>query len=965
LSAAKINTPGQGYLTRSNGDSVPIATPQNKAEAPEKTYWQRIKAMNEAFHESVGRSLASDPYCNLDWLFGQYKFWLYCPSCMILMLSEEIEKGFPYDPKVDSPAPAARLKELKAGATMKPASPVTQATSFMRSQAPPPESQVQALPSLWDGGSTQSTERTRSFGKSEDSQKVGSKTAETILGVLASPVETTGNVGIDYKKTMESLQKRQEHSSAASSTPIFSFGKTSTASTPVAPSKEPSGPLRPFSFAETSKPSAHKAETPASAIFPKKPDSSFASSSTSFTSFSSTSSKPFTFGQPIVPSKPQGLGQSSTFPTTVSNKPLSTSAFPSKPSTSSLPPPVKVQNPSIAVKAPPKKEEPPVSNRFAALSQLEPEDEVITIESDDEEAMADDQPEEDQEMDEDEEEAELEEQDEMEDEGAEEDEEMDDEVQEDDVKDEDYIVLDDEEEPEDQEEEPVAEEVAKEVEELVKSSPERKEQKPIPQPVPAQTKSSDGKPAETTGSPLTFRAPVVKSASNTMDDQVPKIQTFDFGKSNDNTEGHKTPEMTEIQPAPSITENPFAKYLVKQAQEEQPKPEEPKPQFKFGLPSTPSTFRGAIPELDRTPASALRKEFKFGLPIKSAEPKEQPKPEELKEAEKPKEEIPTKEPTRMSMRLRSASPSKRPADDEETQGPSKRKRSVSPRKQLPTKEATPKEETQAPPTSDKQEIPHVQPVTEESAPPVGPATEQPKPFSFGATFGEPKKDAQGTPKSFTFGANIGKDYTWTPDKPIKFDTPPSSITAKPTSATFAFGQSTGLAPFKFGGLSTPVPPPPQPKFGLANTPPTGAFNAFSGANVSFTPPNVGFSFGQAKTEVQEEKQPAKEDTKLETQSETQAPDGEEGEDETPVVSEEVGNEGEEDEETVFSERAKLIQRLTNTERENEITRKGAKPDDVKWDRNYGVGVFRVNVHKETKKARILFRLEGSGRVVLV
>jgi RanBP1 domain len=78
-----------------------------------------------------------------------------------------------------------------------------------------------------------------------------------------------------------------------------------------------------------------------------------------------------------------------------------------------------------------------------------------------------------------------------------------------------------------------------------------------------------------------------------------------------------------------------------------------------------------------------------------------------------------------------------------------------------------------------------------------------------------------------------------------------------------------------------------------------------------------------------------------------------------VVSGEVGNEGEEDEETVFSERAKLIQRLPGAEWTTD------EKGETKRDRDFGVGVVRINIHKESKKGRILFRLEGSGRVILV
>jgi len=127
---------------------------------------------------------------------------------------------------------------------------------------------------------------------------------------------------------------------------------------------------------------------------------------------------------------------------------------------------------------------------------------------------------------------------------------------------------------------------------------------------------------------------------------------------------------------------------------------------------------------------------------------------------------------------------------------------------------------------------------------------------------------------------------------------------------------------------------------------------------------LGFSFGQSPAAIAKPEPPAA--VEPPTSAETETVEAVDAEDEPPVVSAEVGTEGEEDEETVFSDRAKLIQRLSNKERQKQIEKKGGgNPNDVPVDRDYGVGVVRVNVHKETKRGRILFRLEGSGRVVLV
>jgi hypothetical protein len=227
--------------------------------------------------------------------------------------------------------------------------------------------------------------------------------------------------------------------------------------------------------------------------------------------------------------------------------------------------------------------------------------------------------------------------------------------------------------------------------------------------------------------------------------------------------------------------------------------------------------------------------------------------------------------------------------------------------------------------------------------------EQPKTSAFGSNT---SKESQQAPKPFTFNAPVKKDFTWTPDKPIKFDTPPSTI-SKPAPPSFLSSQ-----PFQFGGISTPAPPAAPSKFGsFAGSP--SAFGGFGGANGSFTSPSLGFSFGQVKQETKEAKEEDKEETKPEEKG---------GEDDVPSISEEVGTAGEEGEENIFSERAKLILRLSAADKAKEAEKRvaaGGKAEDVKGDRDYGVGVVRVNVNKETKKCRILFRLEGSGRVILV
>jgi hypothetical protein len=891
LPTKPMETPQQfgGALVRSNGDNVPIVTPdRNPSDPPEKHYWQRIKAMNEAFSEAVGRSIEGDEYCNLEWLFGQYKYW-----------REEIEKGYPYNPSIDSPAPASaitasksstRVEDLKSGIAMKPPTPSRRpqeesTVSFTRSQAPPPE--TQQLP--WDGGSTQSTERTKSFGQSENIPRGsgGSKTAETILGVLDSPDNDSGNMRDVYMSSMDAVKERDTKSPS-----MFSFGTGTSAGKSSA--MDFSGKLDPTAVKAQPNPApsssdASFAKFGATATLVPSTSKPESSATTAKPVFGSTTSQPFAFGSSgFAASKPSAIGS---FPAPSTSKPFGQTSSTSTSTSFSLSTTKPEYKPS-----PPKPSQPqPPSNRFAAFAALSPEKEVITIDSDDDE-MVDEQ--DDQEIVEEEEMIDEEEE-------EEEDEVMDEEV--DDVKDEDYITIDDEDE---EEEEPVEEEVAKEVEELVKSSPERTE----PKASPFSFGTSNQTPAFSTFKPdipsssrsFGFGASIIKSTSLTMDDEVPKIQSSNL-----------PPEAQPKEPETSEENSSSSSNAPKPTPPESAA--ESKPVFRFGLPTTPSTFRP--PSTSVLSSSALKKEFKFGLP-----------PVERKT---PKESEPTTAPPKSPRQLRSASPAKQTTEEGEVKptSPKKRQRSASPKKQPSPDKAL--QSAESAPLEDTIEV-------QNPAPPS--STEQTKTFSFGGTTLESTKDStiSEAPKSFSFA--------WTPDKPIKFDTPPPT---KPSS-TFSFGQSptAPLPPFSFGGLSTPVPATP-PKFGSFGS--TSGFNAFGGSTVSFTSPNLGFSFGQAVTKPNEEK--------TEPESQDTAADEDEPPMNPPV--EEIGTAGEEDEETIFSERAKLIQRLSAAERAKEIEKNGGNADEVKVDRDYGIGVVRVNIHKETSKGRILFRLEGSGRVILV
>lgn len=828
-------------------------------------------------------------------------------------VSDEIEKGYPYEPTVDSPGVSQRTRvdELKSGLIMKPPTPskvgipppaTSSSVGFVRSQAPPPETQ----PAVWEVASTQSTERTRSFGASQ-----GSKTAETILGVLDSPAQ--GKIG--YQETMKSVKKHTERDlgmfkfETTEAEKKRDFGASERSMGATAAVRSGFGGSGGFSFG-TGKPGHSTTSTTSTFSFGAKPVETTSKPEPTATKslFGTSSMKPFSFNQSssfpakqaptpsqpsssLMSSKPSTLGQGSSFPTTTSTPSksfgtsfTSTSTFSftaRKQETKRASPPKPVEPPAPVIVQPP-------SNRFAALS-APAEKEVINLDSDEEEEMVQDKSEQDEEMaEEEEEEAEDES---MDDEAEEEEEdvEVEEEAMDDDVKDTDYVVLDEDEEAE--EEEPQVEEVAKEAKELVESTPEKT--------VPTFKFLASGGPlfgAAQAGAPTRFSLGFSAPAGNTP--------------------------------------------------------------FKFGV---------------SQPSKAEEQKTEEVKPTVSEEPKETPKESTTAKLAEPSSPAPAPHSPR---RLRSASPAKHTHQDQPA-SPTKRKRGTSPQKPTESEETLASAPAESAPVEIGEPLkPFVFGVKTTSTPTSAAAetAEQPipKPFSFGSTATTTTpKDSREQPKTFTFGstttitkdsttteppkpfsfsAPVKKDFTWTPDKPIKFDTPPSSTIAKP--AANPFGSSS--MPFQIGGISTPAPPAAPPKFGSFGGSPS-AFGAFGGSNVSFTSPNLGFSFGQPKAES---KQNEKEE-KVEA---------EEGEEETPIVSEEVGNAGEEDEENIFSERAKLILRLSPAEKAKEVEKRvaaGGKAEDVKNDRDYGVGVVRVNVNKESKKCRILFRLEGSGRVVLV
>jgi len=181
-------------------------------------------------------------------------------------------------------------------------------------------------------------------------------------------------------------------------------------------------------------------------------------------------------------------------------------------------------------------------------------------------------------------------------------------------------------------------------------------------------------------------------------------------------------------------------------------------------------------------------------------------------------------------------------------------------------------------------------------------------FQFGMQSNDKKDEAQDATKQ---SATSPGNFTWSADRGIKFDTPPS------------FGNPVSTPASAFGNpLSTPSASP-------------------FGSKPAFPSAGVGFSFGTPSV-----------DSKLDNSEGVADGDGTGGEeddvhDKADKVDLASGRAGEEDETTLFSTRAKVLERQ----------------EDGRFE-VLGLGTLRLNQRKDdVSRIRILLRAEGSGRVV--
>lgn len=272
---------------------------------------------------------------------------------------------------------------------------------------------------------------------------------------------------------------------------------------------------------------------------------------------------------------------------------------------------------------------------------------------------------------------------------------------------------------------------------------------------------------------------------------------------------------------------------------------------------------------------------------------------------------------------------------------------------------------------------------------------------------ESKENEEKSPiaPSSSSAEKAGNDFSWTPDRGIKFgdsststgkptapvfgfNNPLTSPTQrstepnadpKPASMGFSFGQSAANTGFSFGQASSSAETKKDSAFSVSTSKPAFSFGQSAGSSnttqsdtsattskpaFSFGSAAPTFSFGASSTPTFSFSAPKKATEELSTK----ATDG--GNEEKADVEEDDGDAmpeeprtndaliagpaaGEEDEDEVYAiPRAKLFKY------KSDVTG-GAFP----WS-DLGVCIIRVLVHKETKKARILARAEGAGAVRL-
>ncbi|CAE6462023.1 hypothetical protein ACGC1H_001698 [Rhizoctonia solani] len=251
--------------------------------------------------------------------------------------------------------------------------------------------------------------------------------------------------------------------------------------------------------------------------------------------------------------------------------------------------------------------------------------------------------------------------------------------------------------------------------------------------------------------------------------------------------------------------------------------------------------------------------------------------------------------------------------------------------------------------------------------PIPEATPTPSPMPEGSTPNvfevaakksvEEKKTDKPAKPSFSFGAStpLGSSSTTKPDtKPFSFstgnstpfagfggETPSTTVTPGGTVKPFAFTTplSTPGTPFAFGagspkGNTTAARPSGSVGFSFGASPPRKETPAFSfgasPASAAVTP----------KSETAPNSDEDKDKDKPKEEIEPKA-------DEEPDTDKaQTSGAGEENEDTVFGARARVLRFYNQA-----------------WV-GVGIGQFKIKYDRETKKRRVLHRLEGTGRVVL-
>ena len=255
-----------------------------------------------------------------------------------------------------------------------------------------------------------------------------------------------------------------------------------------------------------------------------------------------------------------------------------------------------------------------------------------------------------------------------------------------------------------------------------------------------------------------------------------------------------------------------------------------------------------------------------------------------------------------------------------------------------------------------------------------------KPHPSITSFGQKSSSTPATNIFGSFGSPSG-DHTWKQDTPIKFGgstTQPMFNFISPTPSKSTFGEDKGTSPSPLTGLfGHPKPTaesPAKPTSNLFGSPSTTESPLKITSNLFGAPSTksaeVGFGFGGppkiAASSLLAPSAPTSGATSRATSPGLTTDTGGESANDTAEGTEAEsagsaqqlnltsGGPGEEEEDVLFEVRAKAMMWAAESKDEN----KGAG-----WS-NKGVGPFRVLKHRKNSKARIIMRLDPSGRLVL-